>query len=597
MTQISSDYLNQQSSLNEKKISSRDISLIDSNKSISIYKIKNQKISSIFNRYAYSSIFENREKNLKNKKLNLKLRNSSFSVKKSDVYSTSQNSIYITQNPSIAEYSQLPLIIEKKENKDIKDNKMKVIINIKKLFKNKIKNNTNISNKEKDLSKKNAKNNKVLIHKINKNFFKENNESTNKSANFVKNKKLYELNRYRTVENSKNTYIEKLHEYLNSKMICNFKKERFLRLEEFKHNENERMINKIYSLNKSQNLMNDEYTTKCREYLVKLYKIAENLENKDNIFYTKVIKLDKDIKSIEKKISEKINEKKIYIKWMIFQIQIRDKLLKIPKQYEKLLSSNIKLPHELEKYKKDIIYPTPDDLIYQFETHKNNNINLMKICQKVVTEKNNLKLELNKKIKINENLSKINLEINILVQRRDKVKSRYQLLTKQFETLYETFKSYSNSKKEEKESKIYQKIKNMKNNFVKTKEIEPLFKNKEMEMLYILKDIEFVLLSEKEKHKYYLEHNKEEIQVALLKILKEKRIERVIANKNLIYEKKLLENNRVIKRANKKVILPTIKVNWDFFKMSKRSKSVININNIYNENDELDNNFELIQYE
>ena len=55
----------------------------------------------------------------------------------------------------------------------------------------------------------------------------------------------------------------------------------------------------------------------------------------------------------------------------------------------------------------------------------------MKICQKVVTEKNNLKLELNKKIKINENLSKINLEINILVQRRDKVKSRYQLYKKE----------------------------------------------------------------------------------------------------------------------------------------------------------------------
>jgi len=50
-----------------------------------------------------------------------------------------------------------------------------------------------------------------------------------------------------------------------------------------------------------------------------------------------------------------------------------------------------------------------------------------------------------------------------------------------------------------------------------------------------------------------LEHNKKEIQVAVLKTLKEKRIERVIANKNLIYEKKLLENNRVIKRANKKI--------------------------------------------
>ena len=596
MTQISSDYLNQQSSLNEKKILSRDISLIDSNKSINIYNLKDQKNTSIFKRYAYSSLFEKREKNLKNMKLNFKLRNSSFSVKRSDVYSTSQNSIYITQIPNIAEYSQIPLILEKKEN--TKDNKMKVIINIKKLFKSKIKKNiTNISGSEKDLSTKNIHNNKVLIHKKKINFFKDNDKNANKSADFYKNKRLYELDRYRTVDNSKISYMEKFHEYLNNKILCNFKKERILRLEEMKHNENERMINKIYLLNKSQNLMDNEYMTKCKEYLLKLYKIAENLENNDNIFYTKVIKLDKDIKSIEKKIGEKINEKKIYLKWMIFQIQLRDKLLKIPKQYEKLLESNTKLPQKLEKYKKDIIYPTPEDLIHQFEAHKNNNINLMKIHQKVVTENNNLKLELEKKIKIKEDLSKINTEINILVQRRDKVKFRYQLLTKEFETLYENYKSYSNSQKEEKESKIYQKIKIMKNNFVKKKKIEPLFKTKEREMLYILKEVEFVLLREKEKHKYYLVHNKKDIKVALLQRIKEKRFERVMANKNLILEKKLHENNRINRKANKKILLPTIKVNWDFFKMSKRSKSFININNIYNENDEIDNNFEIIQYE
>ena len=282
---------------------------------------------------------------------------------------------------------------------------------------------------------------------------------------------------------------------------------------------------------------------------------------------------------------------------MIFQIQIRDKLLKIPKQYEKLLESNTKLPQKLEKYKKDIIYPTPEDLIHQFEAQKNNNINLMKIHQKVVTENNNLKLELDKKIKIKEDLSKIDTEINILVQRRDKVKFRYQLLTKEFETLYENYKSYSNSQKEGKESKIYQKIKIMKNNFVKKKKIEPLFKTKEREMLYILKEVEFVLLREKEKHKYYLEHNKKDIKVALLQRIKEKRFERVMANKNIILEKKFHENNRINIKANKKILLPTIKVNWDFFKMSKRSKSVININNIYNENDEIDNNFEIIQYE
>ena len=144
--------------------------MIDSNKSINIYNLKDQKNTSIFKRYAYSSLFEKREKNLKNKKLNFKLRNSSFSVKRSDVYSTSQNSIYITQIPSIAEYSQIPLILEKKEN--TKDNKMKVIINIKKLFKSKTKKNiTNISGKEKDLSTNNIHNNKVLIHKKKNKFF------------------------------------------------------------------------------------------------------------------------------------------------------------------------------------------------------------------------------------------------------------------------------------------------------------------------------------------------------------------------------------------------------------------------------------------
>ena len=603
MSQISSDHLNQHSSLNEKKYLSRDNTLPDSNKSINIYNLKNNQISNIFKRYTYSSIFEKREKNFKSKKLKSKFRNNSFSIRKSDGYSTSQNSIYITQNPSIVEFSQLPLILEKKENESIKDNKMKRIINIKKLFRKKIKNDINISCKEKNLSTKNIRNNNILIYKRKKNVDKENNENLNKSANLIKNKNLYELNRFRTVENSKLTYMEKLRDFINSKMLCNFKKERILRLEEFKYNEFEAIKNKIYSLNKSQDLMDNDYMIKCREYILKLYKIVDNLENKDNIFFTKVMKLEKEIKLIERKISEKINERKIYIKWMIFLIQIKEKLLKPPKKYERLLESHIKLPSDLEIYKKDSIYPTPEDLMYQFEAHKNKNINLMKICQKIVTENNNLKMELEKKIKINQSLSKIEEEVNILIQRRDKVKSRYQLLTNQFKSIYEQLYSYTDSDsdlekgKKGKVPKIYQKIKIMKSNLVKKKPIEPLFKTKEKEMLYILKEIEFVFYREREIYKYYLENNKDDIDVALLQISKEKRIESVIFNKNLLYEKKLRENKRIMEKANRKILLPTIKVNWDIFKMPKRKKSVININNLPNEDDEIEKNFELIQYE
>ena len=106
----------------------------------------------------------------------------------------------------------------------------------------------------------------------------------------------------------------------------------------------------------------------------------------------------------------------------------------------------------------------------------------MKICQKIVTENNNLKMELEKKIKINQSLSKIEEEVNILIQRRDKVKSRYQLLTNQFKSIYEQLYSYTDSDsdlekgKKRKVPKIYQKIKIMKSNLVKKKPIEPLFK-------------------------------------------------------------------------------------------------------------------------
>ena len=343
--------------------------------------------------------------------------------------------------------------------------------------------------------------------------------------------------------------------------------------------------------------MNNNYLIKCKEYIFKLYRIIENLENQDNIFYTKVIALDKEIKVIEKKISEVLEEKKIYVKWMFFQIQVKEKALKTPKKYEKYLEANLKLPNELEKYKKDIIYPTPEDLIYQFESHKNNNINLMKICQKVIRENSNLKKILDKEIKTSEYLSKKDEEVKILIQRRDKVKNRYQILTDKLNSLYEKLYVFSGSKKKEKVSEIYLKLTKMKNNCLKKKEIEPLFKTKETEMLYILKELESTYYYERDKHKYYLKNNKDDIKIVLMKRFTEKRFERVLDNKRKLNEKKLLENNRMIKKYNKKILLPTIKVNWDLYKMNKRSKSVININNSINEEEDVEKNFEFMQYD
>ena len=137
----------------------------------------------------------------------------------------------------------------------------------------------------------------------------------------------------------------------------------------------------------------------------------------------------------------------------------------------------------------------------------------------------------------------------------------------------------------------------MKINCLKKKEIEPLFKTKETEMLYILKELESTYYYERDKHKYYLKNNKDDIKIVLMKRFTEKRFERVLDNKRKINEKKLIENNRMIKKYNKKILLPTIKVNWDLYKMNKRSKSVININNSINEEEDVEKNFEFMQYD
>ena len=60
---------------------------------------------------------------------------------------------------------------------------------------------------------------------------------------------------------------------------------------------------------------------------------------------------------------------------MLFQFQIKEKLLKLPKQYKELFQINKKLPDNLIKYQKEIIYPSPEELINRINAIENNSIN------------------------------------------------------------------------------------------------------------------------------------------------------------------------------------------------------------------------------
>ena len=146
---------NQHSLLNDKKFIAKDNTPETSKRSINSYNLKFYEIKNIYNkldlgklkgikRYENFPVFSVRERdNKKKKKLILRVKNNVFSLKKYNSHLSSKSSVYITQNSSLGEFSQLPSIFDRIET--INSKKVKKIINYKNSFNLTKKNNENLS--------------------------------------------------------------------------------------------------------------------------------------------------------------------------------------------------------------------------------------------------------------------------------------------------------------------------------------------------------------------------------------------------------------------------------------------------------------------
>ena len=592
---------NQQSFFNDKKILTKDNSQDTSNRSVNLklYEIKN-----IYNKLNYEQLkgikrFENfpifsvRESELKKKKkLIFKLKKNDFYSKKYNSYLSSKNSIYITQNSSLEALSLFPSLYNKM-NTNNDGMKFKKIINYKSKY-----NNINDRNYQLKLEKKPIRN--IFLNKIKYSFRKEESLKSNKSSNFLFNKKSYELNKYRTSENSPSKIISKLNDFLNNKIIYKFKKERVSRIQESKKNLLESVDDKISSLHNSQELLDNKYIIKYKKYISRIYKEMNIQDNIDKILCDKIIKLKQTIYRLNRKINKLLVEKNMYVKWMIFQIQIKEKIIKLPKQYKKLLrlENNEKIPENISKYKNEIIFSNPEELINKIKSLEDKNIKLMETFRMITKSLCPLKFELEKENEINQ--SNINIrEIKELFILKEKEKTKNGILIDKINTLKNQLELYPiNSMNKENSSKLYQKINFIFNNI---NEKEPKIKipiNEEKEIINMLTEIEVRYFKEREFIKYYEANEKEMFKIAKAKVIKHRIKEKVVSNKDILEEKKNLLNKRIIEKSNKLVLLPTIKINWNVYKIKKKVKSLININNNINkEEEEIENKFGFFNYE
>ena len=544
-----------------------------------IYNKINYKKKSPLTKYDNVHIFSMREKRFENKKkkLNLRIKKNSSEIRKCDEnLMPSQSSVYITQNLSEEQFVNLPTIIERIK----KFNNTEMNRNINKVrYKNKIL----IPKKEKSTKIEISQPTQVLfLHKLKEKLDKkkEAKKRIKSEENDFFKKKVKRLNLYNKKDNYYLTYIENFHDYLKKKKVYNLRKERYIEIEQANKNKVESVKEQIHSMIKSQNLLDNEFINKIQEYLISLYKEKEKQNKKDIILCTKIYELRNEVRILDKQLQKLLNMKNTYIKWLLLQIQVRDKLLKLPEKYQELLNidNNKKLPKELEKYIQNPIYQTPEELINKIDFYQNQNIKFLEIYHKKTLEIYPLRDELEEQEKSYRRISNEE-EINKLNELKIKLKSKNEILLNKVKSLRIELNILPKKKvRRKKYSKLFEKIIEMRNNIIDNKTIENKNLN-ENKILLMLKEIELEFLYQKEKNKIYSLKYKDEIKIVRDKREKEKRLEKIKLNKNLIEEKKNLFQKNLEEKKNKIIIIPKIKINWNIYNIKKIDKTSINKNN------------------
>ena len=367
---------------------------------------------------------------------------------------------------------------------------------------------------------------------------------------------------------------------MKKKKVYNLRKERYIEIEQANKNKVESVKEQIHSMIKSQNLLDNEFINKIQEYLTSLYKEKEKQNKKDIILCTKIYELRNEVRILDKQLQKLLNMKNTYIKWLLLQIQVRDKLLKLPEKYQELLNidNNKKLPKELEKYIQNPIYQTPEELINKIDFYQNQNIKFLEIYHKKTLEIYPLRDELEEQEKSYRRISNEE-EINKLNELKIKLKSKNEILLNKVKSLrIELNILPKKNVRRKKYSKLFEKIIEMRNNIIDNKTIENKNLN-ENKILLMLKEIELEFLYQKEKNKIYSLKYKDEIKIVRDKREKEKRLEKIKLNKNLIEEKKNLFQKNLEEKKNKIIIIPKIKINWNIYNIKKIDKTSINKNN------------------
>ena len=282
-------------------------------------------------------------------------------------YSLNKSSIFITEKPMINSYRKTSAYNLYRNINNIKQSKSyKSLINRMKSNSNNIYNTANKKNNNylRTINFSDINNadillffqlEKYIIDNYDKKFNKnkedeektlENNKNNSdkviliaKNDNFKKtiNNKIKQMKINR---NDVNSYLNKTREIKISKYTSKMLKEKYKRLRENYQNKIEYYNEISKSLEKDKKLLNIKFIDKLADY-IKYINSQKELEKAKNIeLVNDIIKYKNEIKQINSKIKKKVLYKKNILKWIYFQIQLKEKKLTLPSYYKTILENH-----------------------------------------------------------------------------------------------------------------------------------------------------------------------------------------------------------------------------------------------------------------
>ena len=183
-------------------------------------------------------------------------------------------------------------------------------------------------------------------------------------------KKINQLNIKKSGLNDK---IEKTREAILMQYTYNIKKERAIRLNENYENQMNTLDEIIKSLTVSQKLFHEQFYNKFGEYIKQLSIKRENEKLINSNLLEKELKLKGEISQINSKIQKITIDKNNIIRWIYFQILVKEKILNIPIHYKFIIEDqddSFKLVYE-NFHRRETIKPNIEDKLHQSFHRKN----------------------------------------------------------------------------------------------------------------------------------------------------------------------------------------------------------------------------------